>query len=60
MAGTFCPFVNGPCKSDCMFSLNGQQTPFGVPPCLIAAKLSDINGEQKKQLQQIIVANRNP
>lgn len=51
---TFCPFVNGECRSDCMFNIGHLvATDRGTSKCLIAVKLSGINEYQQDQLTDI-------
>lgn len=51
---TFCPFVNGTCKSNCMFHAKSMiATPNGITSCLIAAKLEEINEYQHDDLNDI-------
>ena len=48
---TFCPFVNGECRSDCMFNIGHLvAVDRGTSKCLIAVKLSGINEYQQDQL----------
>lgn len=49
----FCPFINGECRSDCMFRANKTATKAGTSCCTIAIKLSDINEDQHDQLTEI-------
>lgn len=54
MAGSFCPFVHGPCRADCVFrKSNPTSSELGLVWCLMALKLSDINGMQFDQLSEI-------
>jgi len=50
----FCPFIHGPCRSDCVFKTNSVMTNRNeVHNCIIAIKLSDINEMQHDDLTDI-------
>lgn len=50
----YCPFVNGLCRDDCVFKCHYVATSDGVVyNCLIAVKLTDINGMQHDDLTAI-------
>jgi len=57
MEKNFCPFINGSCRSDCVFKMRcNTVTPagsVGLTSCIIASKLADINEYQRDQLTEI-------
>jgi len=57
MEKNFCPFINGSCRSDCVFKMRcNTVTPagsVGFTSCIIASKLADINEYQSDQLSEI-------
>jgi len=55
---TFCPFVNGECRKDCVFrkSSLAQSINGGFSSCGIAVGLANINDRQSDELQEILRA----
>jgi hypothetical protein len=49
----YCPFINGPCRNDCVFKTNGVAVRDTIYSCLIAIKLNDINEMQHDDLSEI-------
>lgn len=46
MEKKFCPFIQRHCVDDCVFKYHKVANENGIYDCLIAIKLSDINGMQ--------------
>ena len=53
-----CPFLNEPCREECMFHCNHliSTTHVGLSPCLIAVKLDQINEYNHDDLVNVVAA----
>ena len=56
MSGSFCPFVNGSCRTDCMFRTNPTGLEYGVVTCSLPIYLSILKDNQVKKADDIIKA----
>ena len=56
MTRSFCPFVNGSCRTDCMFRTNPTGIEYGVVTCALPIYLEILKNNQYKEAEKIIQA----
>jgi len=56
MTRTFCPFINGTCRTDCMFRTNPTGIDYGIVTCSLPIYLQVLKDNQNKEADKVIKA----
>ncbi len=59
MTRTFCPFINGTCKAECMFRTNSTAIDCGIVTCALPVYLYVLKENQVEKADDIIEAVKN-